>query len=179
METRSQDVDRATYALALMALGTAGLAFVATRNGAALVMTALCTAGLVGARLLVRTPGPLLLPVALGLCGVLWLVWISPVDQYVSPAAHLAGGVLVGWMLAETARARGWPAWPILALGAVFLLTLVWEVGEYVGDRALDTALIPSKRDSAFDVFFGTVGGTIGVTIAVWRFALVTPVRER
>ena len=179
MERHRRDIDRASYAIALMALGTAGLVFVATRNGAALVMTALCVAGLVGARLLIRTPGPLLLPVALGLCGVLWLVWISAIDHYVSPIAHLAGGLLVGWMLAETARAKGWSAWPVVALAAVIALTFIWEVGEYIGDRALDTALIPSRRDSAFDVFFGTVGGTIGVTIAVWRFALVTPPQER
>ena len=39
---------------------------------------------------------------------------------------------------------------------------MVWELGEYLGDRVLDTALIPSKRDSAVDISFGTLGGAFG-----------------
>jgi hypothetical protein len=61
----------------------------------------------------------------------------------------------------------------LLALTAVMALTIVWEIGEYAGDRLLDTSLIPSKRDSAEDIFFGTVGGVIGIAlgraVAVWR----------
>ena len=32
-----------------------------------------------------------------------------------------------------------------VALSAVIVLTLVWELGEYAGDWLLDTALQPSK----------------------------------
>jgi hypothetical protein len=39
-------------------------------------------------------------------------------------------------------------------------------LGEDVGDRLFDTALIPRKRDAAEDIFFGTAGGLIGITIA-------------
>jgi hypothetical protein len=48
----------------------------------------------------------------------------------------------------------------------VIILTLVWELGEYVGDRLLDTTLKPSKRGSAEDIFFGTAGGVVGITFA-------------
>jgi hypothetical protein len=46
----------------------------------------------------------------------------------------------------------------------VIALTLVWELGEYLGDRLFDTALQPSKRDSAEDILFGTFGGMVGIT---------------
>ena len=63
----------------------------------------------------------------------------------------------------------------ILALSLVIVLTVLWEVAEYVGDRLLDTALVPRKRDSAEDVFFGTLGGSVGVAFASvvlqWRRA--------
>jgi hypothetical protein len=54
----------------------------------------------------------------------------------------------------------------LLALSAVIGLTFVWELGEYVGDRLFDTALIPSERDSAEDILFGTAGGLVGITFA-------------
>ncbi len=158
------------FALALAAMGAAAFAFVVTLNGAALVMAAICLAGLLAGRL-IGAPGYVLLAVAIGLCGVLWMIWVSPIDHYVSPTAHLAGGLLAGWALAETFRSRQWAAWALAALAAVLLLTIVWEIGEYVGDRALDTALIPSRRDSAFDIFFGCLGGAVGVTIASLRAA--------
>jgi hypothetical protein len=48
----------------------------------------------------------------------------------------------------------------------VFGLTVLWELGEYLGDRALTTGLIPSRRDSAIDIFFGTLGGVAAVGLA-------------
>lgn len=60
----------------------------------------------------------------------------------------------------------------LLALSAVLALTFVWELGEYAGDRLFDTALIPSKRDSAEDILFGMAGGLVGITaagVAFWR----------
>jgi hypothetical protein len=55
----------------------------------------------------------------------------------------------------------------------VIVLTLVWELGEYAGDLLLDTALQPSKGDSAEDILFGTAGGVVGITlggvVAFWR----------
>jgi hypothetical protein len=55
----------------------------------------------------------------------------------------------------------------------VIVLTFVWELGEFAGDRLFDTALIPSKRDSAEDILFGTAGGLVGITfagaVAFWR----------
>ena len=54
----------------------------------------------------------------------------------------------------------------VLALRGVFFLTVLWELGEYVGDRMLDTTLIPSKRNSAEDIFIGVFGGAVGITFA-------------
>ena len=54
----------------------------------------------------------------------------------------------------------------LLALLVVIFLTVIWEFGEYAGDRLFDTALQPSKRDSAEDILFGTVGGVVGITFA-------------
>ena len=55
----------------------------------------------------------------------------------------------------------------------MLVLALVWELGEYAGDRLFDTALIPNKRDSAEDILFGTAGGLVGITFAsvaaCWR----------
>ncbi len=48
----------------------------------------------------------------------------------------------------------------------MLVLALVWELGEYAGDRLFDTALIPNKRDSAEDILFGTAGGLVGITFA-------------
>ena len=122
-------------------------------------MCGLCFAGLLAARL-VGFSNRALVPVALGLVVLLWLVWIDPpprAPHQTSALAHGAGGALVGWALAEYLRGR--VAWPLWALGARrrrLGLTVLWELGEYLGDRVLDTALIPSKRDSALDIFFGT-----------------------
>jgi hypothetical protein len=170
VELHRSDLGGLAFGLAMGALGAATLAFVATRNGAALVMCGICLAGLVAGRL-AGVGGVTLLAVALGLCAILWLVWISPIDRYVSPTAHLAGGFLAGWAIAETLRARGWGQWIAAAFAAVFALTIAWEIGEYVGDRILDTALIPSRRDSAFDIFFGCIGGGLGIALVHWRAA--------
>jgi hypothetical protein len=77
-------------------------------------------------------PGRVLLPVAFGLMVVLWMIWID------------------------------WLSVALLALSVVILLTLVWELGEYAGDRLLDTTLKPSKRGSAEDIFFDTQGAWSG-----------------
>jgi hypothetical protein len=172
MELRRSELDSIAFALALAAMGAAALAFVITLNGAALIMASLCFAGLVAGRL-IGAPGTVLLPVAIGLCGILWLIWVSPIDRYVSPTSHLVGGILAGWALAETFRSRHWAGWALAALATVALLTVAWEIGEYVGDRALDTALIPDRSDSAFDIFFGSLGGAVGVTIAGIRAAIL------
>ena len=57
----------------------------------------------------------------------------------------------------------------------VFGLTILWELGELLGDRVLDTALIPSKGDSAIDIAFGTLGGAVGTMAA----ALAAPLSAR
>jgi hypothetical protein len=54
-------------------------------------------------------------------------------------------------------------------------LTVIWELGEYVGDRLLDTALIPSTSNSAEDIFFGSFGGVVGIGSA----AVVAVLRRR
>lgn len=156
------------FAFALGALALLSYAFVAERNQAALVMSALCFAGLIGARLL-GFSNRALVPVALGLVAILWIVWVDPPasSRKTSALAHGLGGALVGWALAEYLRTRiAWPWWGLVAIATVFGLTILWEIGEYLGDRALDTALIPNKRDSAEDIFFGTFGGTGAVTLA-------------
>ena len=126
-----------------------------------------------------RTPFlALVVPLALGLVVLLWMLWTHPpamTSHQTSALAHGTGGVLVGWAVAEFLRDRiAWPLWAIGAIGIVFGLTIMWELGEYLGDRALDTALIPSKRDSATDIAFGTLGGIAGTFCA----ALVPRVRS-
>jgi hypothetical protein len=161
-------------ALALVALPTIG--FFTERNGAAAIMCAMCLAGLVGGRI-VGVPGRVLLPVALGLMVVLWMVWIdSPTGpRKTSALAHAIGGALTGWALVEALRhrIRDRLSVALLALSVVIALTLVWELGEYAGDRLLDTTLIPNNRDSAEDILFGTAGGLVGITfagvVAFWR----------
>jgi hypothetical protein len=80
-----------------------------------------------------------------------------------------------GMALVQTLRhrVRDWLWVALVALAAVIVLTLAWELGEYVGDRLFDTALIPSKRDSAEDILFGTVGGLVGIAFSrvlpLWR----------
>ena len=166
MDVRRLRID--LFAFALGALALLSLAFFGARNGAALIMCGLVFCGL----LVARTAGfsnRALVPVALGLVVILWMVWIEPPasSHKTSALAHSAGGALVGWAVAEYLRTRvAWPIWALAALAAVFGVTMLWEIGEYVGDRILDTALVPSKRDSAEDIFFGCLGGGGAVFLA-------------
>ena len=161
------------FAIPLAALALLSLAFFETRNGAALIMCALCITGLVGARL-AGFSNRALVPVAVGLIAILGLVWIVdvPADpRNVSALAHAAGGALVGWAVSEFLRERvAWPYWGLAALAAVVSVTILWELGEYVGDRALGTALQPNKTDSALDIFFGSLAGAGTVALA-WLLA--------
>ena len=161
------------FAFALGALALLSLAFFETRNGAALVMCGLCFLGLLAARL-AGFSNRALVPVAVGLIAILWLVWIErPFDAPTTSAvAHGVGGALVGWALSEYLRGRvAWPQWGIVALAVVLGITVLWELGEYVGDRVLTTSLQPNKTDSALDIFFGAFGGATTVALA-W---LLTP----
>jgi hypothetical protein len=160
------------YAFAHGALALLSLVFLSARNGAALIMCGLVFAGLVIARL-ADFSSRALVPVALGLVVILWMVWLDPPasSHKTSALAHFAGGALVGWAVSEYLRTRiAWPLWGAAALVAVVAVTVCWELGELVGDRVLDTALIPSARDSAEDIFFGTLGGGGAVLIA-WLLA--------
>jgi hypothetical protein len=176
VDTLRPRLDLLAFALALALVAWPTIAFFSDRNGAAAIMCAMCLAGLVGGRI-VGVPGRVLLPVALGLVVILWMVWIdSPVGpRKTSALAHAIGGALAGWALVEAARhrIRGWLPVALLALSVVIVLTLVWEVGEYVGDRLFDTALQPRTRDSAEDILFGIFGGLVGITfggaVALWR----------
>jgi hypothetical protein len=169
-------LDLLAFALALALVAWPTIAFVSERNGAATIMCAMCLVGLVAGRI-VGVPGRVLLPVALALVVVLWIVWVDPVasPRKTSALAHAIGGTVVGWALVEALRhrIRSWLVVAALALSIVIILTLVWELGEYVGDRLLDTTLIPSKRSSAEDIFFGTAGGLVGImfagVVAFWR----------
>jgi hypothetical protein len=169
METARPRLDLVAFSLSLALVAWLALNFVSERNGAGAIMCAICLAGLVGGWI-VRVPGTVLLAVAVGLTAVLWMVWVDPPagGRKTSALAHTTGGVIVGWACVETVRRRlhNPLSMAILALSLVLVLTVLWEVGEYVGDRLLDTALVPSKRDSAEDVFFGTLGGSIGVAFA-------------
>jgi hypothetical protein len=169
VETLRPRLDLLAFALALALVAWPAIGFFSERNGAATIMCVMCLAGLVGGRV-VGVPGRVLLPVALGLTVVLWMVWIdSPAGpRKTSALAHAIGGTLAGWALVEAMRnrIRDWLLVSLLALTAVIVLTLVWEVGEYAGDRLFDTALIPNKPDSAEDILFGTAGGLVGITFA-------------
>jgi hypothetical protein len=162
-------LDLFAFALAVVVVACPAVGFVADGNGAAAIMSAMCFAGVVAGRM-VGLPGRVLLPVALGLLLVLWLIWIdSPVGwRKTSALAHAIGGALAGWALVAGLRHRiGNPrSVALLALSAVVVLTFVWELGEYVGDRLFDTALQPRKRDSAEDIFFGVAGGVVGIAFA-------------
>jgi hypothetical protein len=139
------------FACALGGLALLTLAFVVERNGAAVIMCGLCFAGLVAARW-VGFSGRALMPLAVGLVVILLMVWSAqPLSAWqTSTLAHLAGGALVGWVLAESLRTRlGWPAWALVVLAGVCMLTVVWELGEYLGDRTFETALIPTRRSTS------------------------------
>jgi hypothetical protein len=157
------------FAFALGALSLLTLGFFTARNGAAVVMCGLCFAGLLAARV-VGFSNRALVPLALGLVVLLWVLWVNPpalTSHQTSALAHASGGVLVGWAVSEYLRGRvEWPLWAIGAVAVVFGLTVLWELGELIGDRALDTALIPSKGDSALDISYGTLGGAAGVLVA-------------
>jgi hypothetical protein len=156
------------YFIALGALALLSLAFFSARNGAALIMCGLVFTGLVAGRV-ADFSNRTLVPVGLGLVAILWMVWVDPPASAhkTSALAHLAGGALVGWAMSEYLRTRvAWPLWGAAALAAVFGVTLLWEIGEFVGDQVLDTALIPRARDSAEDIFFGTMGGAGAVAVA-------------
>ena len=169
MDAHRVRTDMFVFALALGAVALVALSFVSSRNGAALVMCAICIAGLIAARV-IGFSNRALVPVAAGFVLLLYLVWIDPPfenDHRTSALAHGVGGLLVGWAIAEYLRGRiEWPLWAIGAVAVVFGLTVLWELGEYLGDRVLDTALIPNKRDSAVDIAFGTLGGAFGVMLA-------------
>lgn len=175
MNVRRLRIDLFAFALGALALLSFG--FFGDRNGAALVMCGLCFCGLLAARM-AGFSNRALVPVALGLVAILWMVWIDPPAsaERTNALAHGTGGALVGWALAEYLRERlAWPLWGLAALVAVFGLTVLWELGEYLGDRVLETALIPNRRDSAIDIFFGGFGGATAIALA-W---LLAPVRER
>jgi len=165
------------YAFALGALALLSLAFFSARNGAALIMCGLVFTGLVAARM-ANFSNRALVPVAVGLVVILWMVWVDPPASVhkTSVLAHGVGGALVGWALSEYLRTRlAWPLWGAAALATVFGVTVLWELGELAGDQVLDTALIPSARDSAEDISFGTMGGAGAIALA-W---LLVPGRWR
>jgi hypothetical protein len=169
-------LDLLAFALAVALVAWPTISFVSERNGAAAIMCGMCLAGLVAGRI-VGVPGTVLLPVAFGLTVVLVLVWIdSPVGaRKTSALAHAIGGTLAGWALVKALGNRiPHPlSVALLALLAVIVITLVWELGEYAGDRLFGTALQPSKRDSAEDILFGTAGGLSGIMLGgltgFWR----------
>jgi uncharacterized protein (DUF697 family) len=176
VDTLRPRLDLLAFALALALIAWPAISFVSERNGAAAIMAAMCLAGLLAGRI-VGVPGRVLLAVAFGLTVVLWMVWgdLPLGARKTSALAHAIGGTVVGWALVEVLRhrIRDPLSLALLALSAVIVLTLVWELGEYAGDRLLDTTIDPSKRDSAEDILFGTAGGLIGITfggvVAFWR----------
>ena len=144
--------------------------FYAARNGGAVIMSAMCAAGLVAGRA-AGFSNRSLVPLALGLAFVLVIVWgeVLPLDsQATSAVAHGTGGLLVGWAISEYLRDRYiWALWPLGVLASVFVLGVVWEVFEYLGDRAFGTALVPKMEDSIKDVAFGTLGGVVGMLLSL------------
>lgn len=160
-------LDDAAFLVGLAAMVATALAFAVDRNGAACIMCAICFAGLVAGRV-AGISGVALLGVALGLLGILYIAWVDPLatSRRTSAFAHTSGGFLVGVAVGATLRRRGsWPEWAFVAFGVVLVITVGWELCEYFGDRILDTALIPSRRDSIEDVFFGSFGGLAAIAI--------------
>jgi hypothetical protein len=176
VDTPRPRLDLLAFAFALALVAWPAIAFASERNGAATIMCAMCLAGLVAGRI-VGVPGRVLLPVALGLVVVLWMIWIDPPagPRKTSALAHATGGALAGWALVEALshRMRNWLTVALVALSAVIVLTLVWELGEYAGDRLFDTSLMVNRGGSAEDILFGTIGGLVGITVAgvgaFWR----------
>jgi hypothetical protein len=176
VDTSRPRLDLLAFALAVALVVGPAIGFVAERNGAAAIMSAMCLAGLVAGRI-VGVPGRVLLPVAFGFMVAIWMIWVdSPASpRKTSALAHVFGGTLAGWALVEVLRhrLRGWLSVALLALSVVIALTVVWELGEYAGDRLFETGLIPSKRNSAGDIVLGTAGGLVGITfggvVAFWR----------
>lgn len=166
MQIERRTLDAFAFALAIGAISAAAFLFATRANGAAFVMCAICFAGLVAGRL-ARISGLALLLVAIGLVGILWVAWVDPLStsRRTSAFAHTSGGLLVGGAIASTLRSRGVRGWAVWALVAVAALTVGWEVCEYLGDRALDTALVPNRGDSAEDVLFGCFGGAVGILV--------------
>ena len=166
VDTARPRLDLLAFGLALALVALPAIGFVSERNGAAAIMCAMCLAGLVGGRI-VGVPGRVLLAVAVGLLVALWMIWIDPPasSRKTSALAHTIGGTLAGWAFVEALRRRisNWFVIALLSLLGVVSLTVIWELGEYAGDRLLDTALIPRKRDSAEDILFGTFGGAVGI----------------
>jgi len=161
----SQHRPLSPVALALGALCLLGLGFYAARNAPAVIMCAFCFGGVVVARI-GGFSNRAVVPLALGLVALLVFVWNAPPEDALrtSALAHLAGGCLAGWATAEFLRARTAGLTLIVgALAAVVAITIAWELGEILADRSFDTALTPSKRDSAFDIFFGSIGGALGI----------------
>ncbi len=170
MDVRRLQLD--PFSVSIGALLALTVAFVTTRNGAALVMCGLSVAGLLAARV-AGFENRALLPLAIGLGVLLWMVWIDPptTPRRTSALAHAGGGALIGWALAEYLRARvPWPRWGLVAIAAVFAVTVLWEIGEALGDAILTTGLDPNSIDSTFDIAFGTIGGAATVALA-WLFA--------
>jgi hypothetical protein len=166
MDARRLRIDPFAFALGALALLMA--LFYGARNGAALIMCGLCLGGLLVARI-AGFSNLSLVPLALGVVALLWMVWVDPPagPHRTSALAHAGGGLLVGWALAEYLRGRlGWPVWAAGALAGIIGLTVLWEVGELLGDAVLDTALIPNARDSALDICFGILGGATAVGLA-------------
>jgi hypothetical protein len=165
MHARHPALDGFAFALGIAALGAVTLWFAYGRNGAAVVMCALCLAGILGGRLAGISGGALFV-VGVGLTVILLVAWVDPPGGPLRTSfmAHAGGGALVGWALALALHSRiEWPWWGLATLFAVGALTIAWELGEYAGDRLLDTALVPSKRDSAFDIVFGCLAGAAAV----------------
>jgi hypothetical protein len=158
VDTSRPRLDLLAFALAVALVVGPAIGFVAERNGAAAIMSAMCLAGLVAGRI-VGVPGRVLLPVAFGFMVAIWMIWVdSPASpRKTSALAHVFGGTLAGWALVEVLRhrLRGWLSVALLALSVVIALTVVW------------------KRNSAEDILLGTAGGLVGITfggvVAFWR----------
>ena len=147
MDGRRLRIDLFAFALGALALLTFG--FFAARNGAAVIMCALCFAGLIAARVVgfsnrALVPLPPASSCCSGSCG--WIRRRSSTRTTTSAIAHGIGGLLVGWAVSEYLRGRvEWPLWAIGAVAVVFGLTVLWELGEWLGDRALDTGADPEQ----------------------------------